>query len=155
MLHLKFILFSLVATSLFKGWEMVHLKIGDDVLDFHNMTALFFPRLSSIIPSLFHFLCILTDHFWYSWRSHTGKGPPSFPRALGRRRDGAQLHSSALRNTRDKEFTPIKNYKHLLLLYTSKKVVMMVIIQVYFQDFGKDATRNLKKYDNTIKTLKL
>lgn len=48
------------------------------------------------------------------------------------------LHPSAFKNKLDKKFTPItfRNYQHLLLLYSCTKMIMMVIIQIYFHDLG-------------------
>ena len=42
------------------------------------------------------------------------------------------------RTNQIKKFTPIKfrDYQHLLLLYNSGKMVMVVINQIYFQDLG-------------------
>lgn len=48
------------------------------------------------------------------------------------------LHPSAFENKLDKKPTPIKfrDYQHLLLLCNNRKIVMVVIIQIYFQDLG-------------------
>lgn len=48
------------------------------------------------------------------------------------------LDPSAFKNKLDKKFSPIKfrDYQHLLLLYNNRKMVMVVIIQIYFQDLG-------------------
>lgn len=47
-------------------------------------------------------------------------------------------HPSAFENKLDKKSTPIKfrDYQYLLLLYNNRKMVMVVIIQIYFQDLG-------------------